>query len=409
MNSESPLKNLYLAKFVDALCSMRLTVICLAATMVLVTVGTFAQIHYDLQIVQRNFFNSFLVWWPFDPQQRHAAIPIFPGGHLLGAVLVVNLIAAHLRRFRWTWKNLGIHLTHGGLIIMLLGGLFTDLFAIESSMRLTEGETKNYTEDARRFELAVIDQTDAETDTVTAIPVERLKPGHIVHTPNLPFSIAVRRFYPNSRLAMLSQSGSAAKPAATQGIGAQIVAEEAPLATGVNERNTISTIVELIPNAKPGTPSPASLGTLLVSDALGAPQGFSYDGKQWSIKLRPVRYYKPYSLKLKKFSHDRYAGTEIAKNFSSAVLLMDDEQNTRRDVLIYMNHPLRYRGDTYYQAGFQDNDTTTILQVVHNPAVVTPYLACVIVSLGLLFQFGSHLIGFSRRMRKTPASISATV
>jgi len=68
-----------------------------------------------------------------------------------------------------------------------------------------------------------------------------------------------------------------------------------------------------------------------------------------------------------------------------------------RDVLIYMNHPLRYRGETYYQAGFQKGDTATILQVVRNPSFVTPYIACIIVGLGLLVQFSYHLIGFSRR------------
>ena len=96
--------------------------------------------------------------------------PIFPGGHLIGAVLLVNLIAAHAKRFRWAWRKLGIHLTHAGLIIMLAGGLFTDLFAVESHMRLTSGETKNYSEDSRLMELAVIDTTDPEFDQVTAIP-----------------------------------------------------------------------------------------------------------------------------------------------------------------------------------------------------------------------------------------------
>ena len=70
-----------------------------------------------------------------------------------------------------------------------------------------------------------------------------------------------------------------------------------------------------------------------------------------------------------------------------------------RDVLIYMNHPLRYRGETFYQAGFQKDDSASILQVVRNPGFVTPYIACVIVALGLLVQFGSHLITFSRRRR----------
>ena len=79
-----------------------------------------------------------------------------------------------------------------------------------------------------------------------------------------------------------------------------------------------------------------------------------------------------------------YAGTEIPKNFSSKVTLIDPERSVNRDVLIYMNHPLRYRGETFYQAGFQKDDSATILQVVHNPSFIAPYVACVIVAAGLL-------------------------
>jgi hypothetical protein len=65
-----------------------------------------------------------------------------------------------------------------------------------------------------------------------------------------------------------------------------------------------------------------------------------------------------------------------------------------------MNHPLRYRGETFYQAGFQPDDSATILQVVHNPSFIAPYVACVIVAAGLLVQFGFHLVGFSRQQRR---------
>jgi len=140
-----------------------------------------------------------------------------------------------------------------------------------------------------------------------------------------------------------------------------------------------------------------SLGTWLVSDGLGAPQTFAYGGRTWMITMRPARYYKPYSVTLQKFTHEKYAGTEIPKDFSSKVTLIDPERSVNRDVLIYMNHPLRYRGETFYQAGFQKDDSATILQVVHNPSFIAPYVACVIVAAGLLVQFGFHLVGFSRQ------------
>jgi hypothetical protein len=369
-------------RFVDLLTSLKLTIICLAAAIVLIFAGTLAQVHLGIHEAQQRYFQSFFVWWP--PESQGLRIPVFPGGHLIGAVLLVNLVAAHAKRFRWAWRKLGIHLTHAGLIIMLAGGLFTDLFAVESHMRLGVGDTKNYSEDARRIELAVIDTTDNGLDQVTAIPDKMLRQSRTIDHWNLPFLIVVRSFYQNSRLRILSEGGQ----------GAQIAVQSAPRATGVDEHDVTSAAIEIIPKH-----SGTSLGTWLVSDSLGAPETFSCDGRNWMIALRPMRYYKPYSVTLQKFTHERYAGTEIPKNFSSRVTLIDPERMVNRDVLIYMNHPLRYRGETFYQAGFQKDDQATILQVVHNPSFIAPYAACVIVAAGLLVQFGYHLVGFSRKRR----------
>jgi hypothetical protein len=378
-------------KIVDLITSLKLTIACLAAAMALIFAGTLAQVHLGIHEAQQRYFQSMFVWWP--PEGRGFKIPIFPGGHLIGAVLLINLVAAHTKRFRWAWRKLGIHLTHAGLIIMLAGGLLTDLFAVESHMRLAGGETKNYSEDVRRMELAVIDTGDNELDQVTAIPDTVLRRSRTIGHWSLPFRIVVRNFYQNSRVKMLSDAGNEARPIANQGPGAQIAVQSAPRATGVDERDVTSAAIEILP--KDG----GSLGTWLVSDALDAPQTFSCGGRTWIIALRPARYYQPYSVTLQKFTHERYAGTEIPKNFASRISLIDPERAVNRDVLIYMNHPLRYRGETFYQAGFQQDDSASILQVVHNPSFIAPYVACVIVAAGLLVQFGYHLVGFSRRRR----------
>src|SRR5215217_9343512 len=185
-------------RVVDLFTSLKLTIICLAAAMVLIFAGTLAQVHLGIHEAQQRYFQSIFVWWP--PDGRAFQIPIFPGGHLIGAVLLINLIAAHLKRFRWSWRKLGIHLTHAGLIIMLAGGLFTDLFAVESHMQLANGDTRNYSEDMRRTELAVIDTTGDDLDQVTAIPDTVLRQNPVVDYWSLPFRIAVRNYYQNARL-----------------------------------------------------------------------------------------------------------------------------------------------------------------------------------------------------------------
>lgn len=61
-----------------------------------------------------------------------------------------------------------------------------------------------------------------------------------------------------------------------------------------------------------------------------------------------------------------------------------------------MNHPLRYQGMSFYQSGFDNNDTTTILQVVQNPSSLIPYISCALIALGMVVQFGMHLARFVR-------------
>ena len=115
--------------------------------------------------------------------------------------------------------------------------------------------------------------------------------------------------------------------------------------------------------------------------------------------LRPQRFYLPFSLHLIQFKHDRYPGTDIPKNFSSRVRLQRVDTGEDREVLIYMNNPLRYSGETFYQASFDPDDKGSVLQVVHNPSWLTPYLACVLVGLGLLVQFLTHLIRHATKRR----------
>lgn len=138
-----PIKS-YLAPFFKPLASLKLTIVCLTCAMVLVFVGTLDQVHIGVFEAQNRYFKSFFLY--FSAPGLAARIPWFPGGYLVGSVLLINLIAAHAGRFRFGWKKLGIWILHSGLILLLLSQLFTSLFEEESQMRLNQGETKNFSE-----------------------------------------------------------------------------------------------------------------------------------------------------------------------------------------------------------------------------------------------------------------------
>ena len=77
--------------------------------------------------------------------------------------------------------------------------------------------------------------------------------------------------------------------------------------------------------------------------------------------------------------------------------LLDKEHGEDREILIRMNEPLRYRGETFYQASFLPGDRGTVLEVVKNPGWLLPYVACTMVALGMLIHFGLSLVGFLRK------------
>lgn len=126
---------------------------------------------------------------------------------------------------------------------------------------------------------------------------------------------------------------------------------------------------------------------MMVSVHLEPEQSFGV-GKSYAMALRFKRTYKPYTLELIDFKHDLYVGTNRPKNFSSLVRLIDPEHHVNREVMIRMNEPLRYRGDTLYQASFKSDNSGTVLQVVRNPGWLLPYVSCGLVVSGMLFHFG---------------------
>ena len=370
-----------LGRFADALSSLKLTLACLALLMVLVVACTLAQVQLGTHLAVERYIRALIVWWT--PEGSTMRIPVFPGGGLVGGLLLANIGLAQFLRLERSWRKAGLWVTHIGLALLFVGEFTTALMQVESSMAIEEGQTKNYSEDYRRMEVALTAVTDPGFDNVYAVPDSLLKTRRELPLSGLPFKLVVRAYHDNAQIRMRTPADGPSE--VTSGMGANIAVSPLPLVTQDNEQNTAVAIVE--PVARDG----AGLGVFLVSNGLGAPQGFSHEGRRWALSLRQRRYQHPFSLTLKDFRHDVYPGTEIPKNFSSLVRLKDPATGDDRDVLIYMNSPLRHGGLTFYQASFGKNDTLSVLQVVRNPSWTLPYVSCTLVALGLLWHFGLML------------------
>jgi len=368
-----------------SLSSVRLTVALLILGCVLVFWGTIAQVHAGLYDTQNRFFRSFFIYW----QAGGFKVPVFPGGYLIGTTLLLNLLVAHARYYQPGKRKIGIILIHFGVVLLLVGQMLTDALSIESQMHLRIGETRNFSEAVRAYELAVIDTADKDFDRVVAIPLHRLARAGEFSGADLPFTVRLKTHYANSSLVEEHTDGYE-KPKITAGVGSNVWWRELPRETDPNRVDVPSALVEI------ATPHGTG-GTFLVSGFIERPQQFKVDGRAYEMVLRPQRFYKHFSIHLIDFRHDVYPGTDIPKNFSSRVRLQNVETREDREVLIYMNNPLRYAGETFYQASFDPDDHGSVLQDVRNPGWLTPYFSCVLVAVGLVWQFLSHLVPFLKR------------
>ena len=84
--------------------------------------------------------------------------------------------------------------------------------------------------------------------------------------------------------------------------------------------------------------------------------------------------------------------------------LSNPGRGEQRDVLIFMNQPLRYAGKAFYQASFGKGDTLSILQVVENPGWLLPYLSCVLIGGGLVIHF---VLALGRSLRRRRVGVEA--
>ena len=395
-----------LKKLLKPLASLRLTVVLIVLAMILIYAGTWAQIDTGIWQVQKKYFHSLFTWVDFAtllprPAAGSWRVPggfPLPGGYLLGLLLLANLIAAHVVRFKFTWKRTGIILIHLGLILLLVGEGITSSMAVESQMTIDEGSYAKFSSDIREVELAIIDPSSPDHDQVAVIPQSMLKSGVTFDQPQLPVKVTIEKYLPNSTILGPMQAGERDNVKATAGMNVGITAVGAPTHGGIDDdQDYPAAYLKLTSRTGDATGTYLCSAMPLVvpgNRMLSAVQDAKVGDKTYQIALRFKRIYKPYTVHLLSFTHARYVGTDEDRDFASRIRLEDPTRGVDREVRIWMNNPLRYHGETFYQAGFKPGDKTTVLQVVSNPGWLMPYFACAIGALGLVIHFGMNLMKF---------------
>ena len=305
-------------------------------------------------------------------------------------------------------RKAGIVLLHLGIAGLLVNEIFVTVTNEEHRISFGEGETVHHAIDLRETEFVVIDRNDEEFDEMTVLPGSMLENAEDqIDDERLPFKVKCVEYFLNSDVL---QVGPHADNKADAGFGQRWIAVEQKAAAGTDadgRADQASAYLKLIDRE---TNEP--IGTYLVSQ-LAYEQDIvdtvSFGGKSYQIGLRYKTIYNPYAMTLKDTQAEYYVGTETPSWFSSDFVIDDKSQGLKTDQRIWMNNPLRYRDQTFYQVSYQedaDGNEYSGIQVVRNRGWMIPYVCCMFVVVGLVAQFQQSLTSYlSKRARSTSDNV----
>lgn len=307
----------------------------------------------------------------------------------------------------------GIVLLHLGLAGLMANELYVSLTNEETQMQIAEGQTVAVASDIRATEIVVIDQSDKEVDKFVRIPADQflktsgsdaVRFDPVTHQ-ELPFTVEVLKYIENAHL--VRPQLAVDRDIETDGVLRRWVARDASSANGVSANQTVDLAAAYVRITEKG--SLKNLGTFLLSQIGYQNEQIDtveVDGQSYQIGLRFKADYKPYALTLKDVQAKMYPGTQTAKWYSSDFVLDDRVANTKSEQKVFMNNPLRYAGETFYQTGYAKDGLgreISTIQIVKNRGWMIPYVCCMFVVIGLVAQFGTSLLSFLEKKQKQTA------
>jgi hypothetical protein len=316
--------------------------------MVLLAAGTISEKYIGLYLAQKIFFASYVIW-------IGGIIPS-PGGYTTLTLIFFNLLAKLISE-NWTMQKAGTLVTHCGALLLLLGGFLTAAFSTEGSVVIEPGQSSGYVEDYHRHELAV---TDGKTETV--FNANDLAQGQKLGGTSLPFTISTEQLCDNC---VITQRAAQVTDGSVHGM---LVANDMqPVPIAPDDAKNIPGIIYRITGAGADKD-----GLYALFEDMPITQHLAIGDKTYSFDFRRERRALPFEIDLVKFDKQLYPGTDKPRAFQSDVIVKDGDLNWHS--LITMNHPLRYKGYTFYQSSFIDrgNGEATVLTAVKNVGAIFP-------------------------------------
>src|SRR5205823_9300245 len=95
---------------------------------------------------------------------------------LLMVFLAVNILCAALKKYPWKRHQIGFLITHAGLLVLVFGGLLTNLGGVEGKMWMIDSDNKEFQQGLvlsnRSDTMQLVDQHQIE---ILRVPLEEAK------------------------------------------------------------------------------------------------------------------------------------------------------------------------------------------------------------------------------------------
>jgi len=352
----------HLKKLIQIIAGAQTVFYIMPAFILLLIIGTIAQKWIGLYTAHKIFFASFILW--------AGPVPL-PSGLTILAILTLSLLTKFLFASPWSLKKSGIILSHLGALIILIGGLVTSITAKEGFMILPEGgDPSPYIYDYNKRELFIFKNERLHT----RVPFDHL--NNQLQNIKTPFAITILNKCANCDIT--KRDPDTIKDEKSMAAGMQLINKPSELEPEQNFSGTTFRIS--------GTTNQDENGTYVAFENMPKPIEITDGETLYKIMYGKQQRILPFSLSLIDFVKTDYPGTNTAKAFHADITIHDKalEWPTR----IEMNAPLRYKGYTFYQSSFQDdqNQQATILAVVENQGVIFPYIGTILMALGLIIH-----------------------
>jgi len=111
--------------------------------------------------------------------------------------------------------------------------------------------------------------------------------------------------------------------------------------------------------------------------------------------------YLPFSLQLTDFQMEKYPGSDSPSSFASELILNDRERNVSRNVRVFMNNTLNYRGYKFFQSSYDQDEAGTVLSVnADQLGTGVTYIGYLLLSLGMIWALFSKNSYFQLQVRR---------